>query len=122
MQHIRTNRSAQLFVWEPISTPITKADFQSVVYREHMENAFDSGFTGATALSCGIRPATPLPCDYTRHQPSPTLPLMYYRKPFTKQTQWSITQNFGRCPTRAVGLMHVAQEGGFGLGGALASD
>ncbi|MEQ3631167.1 MAG: hypothetical protein ABNG97_07655, partial [Sulfitobacter sp.] len=41
-----------------------------------------------------------------------------YRKAFTKQTQWSIT-NFGRMSNTRRRVMQVAQEGGFGWGGAL---
>jgi hypothetical protein len=41
-----------------------------------------------------------------------------YRKAFTKQTQWSMT-NFGRMSNTRRRVMHVAHEGGFGWGGAL---
>jgi len=117
MSNIRTTDQAQLFVWSDID-PDHEADFNQWYDREHMEERVRiPGFTGARryrAVSGSARRylalyrATSL-ADFTSD---------VYRKAFTKQTQWSIT-NFGRMSNTRRRVMHVAQEGGFGWGGAL---
>ncbi|MEM5500376.1 hypothetical protein WNY59_02105 [Ahrensia kielensis] len=117
MNKIRTTDQAQLFVWSDIDSDY-EADFNLWYDREHMEERVRiPGFTGARryrAISGSARRylalyrATSL-TDFTSEA---------YRKAFTKQTQWSIT-NFGRMSNTRRRVMHVAQEGGFGWGGAL---
>ena len=107
MSNIRTTDQAQLFVWSDID-PDHEADFNQWYDREHMEERVRiPGFTGARRYLALYR-ATSL-ADFTSD---------VYRKAFTKQTQWSIT-NFGRMSNTRRRVMHVAQEGGFGWGGAL---
>ena len=117
MNKIRTTDQAQLFVWSDID-PDHEADFNLWYDREHMEERVRiPGFTGARryrAISNAARRylalyrATSL-ADFTSEA---------YRKAFTKQTQWSVT-NFGRMNNTRRRVMHVAEEGGFGWGGAL---
>ena len=117
MNKIRTTDQAQLFVWSDID-PDHEADFNLWYDREHMEERVRiPGFTGARryrAISNAARRylalyrATSL-ADFTSEA---------YRKAFTKQTQWSIA-NFGRMNNTRRRVMHVAEEGGFGWGGAL---
>ncbi|WP_286759744.1 MULTISPECIES: DUF4286 family protein [Sulfitobacter] len=117
MSNIRTTDQAQLFVWSDID-PDHEADFNQWYDREHMEERVRiPGFTGARryrAVSGSARRYLALYrasslADFTSDA---------YRKAFTKQTQWSIT-NFGRMSNTRRRVMHVAQEGGFGWGGAL---
>lgn len=117
MSNIRTTDQAQLFVWSDID-PDHEADFNQWYDREHMEERVRiPGFTGARryrAVSGSARRYLALYrasslADFTSDA---------YRKAFTKQTQWSIT-NFGRMFNTRRRVMHVAQEGGFGWGGAL---
>lgn len=117
MNKIRTTDQAQLFVWSDID-PDHEADFNLWYDREHMEERVRiPGFTGARryrAISNAARRylalyrATSL-ADFTSEA---------YRKAFTKQTQWSVA-NFGRMNNTRRRVMHVAEEGGFGWGGAL---
>jgi hypothetical protein len=117
MNKIRTTDQAQLFVWSDID-PDHEADFNLWYDREHMEERVRiPGFTGARryrAISNAARRylalyrATSLG-DFTSEA---------YRKAFTKQTQWSVA-NFGRMNNTRRRVMHVAEEGGFGWGGAL---
>jgi hypothetical protein len=117
MNKIRTTDQAQLFVWSDID-PDHEADFNLWYDREHMEERVRiPGFTGARryrAISNAARRylalyrATSL-ADFTSED---------YRKAFTKQTQWSVA-NFGRMNNTRRRVMHVAEEGGFGWGGAL---
>ena len=117
MSNIRTTDQAQLFVWSDID-PDHEADFNQWYDSEHMEERVRiPGFTGARryrAVSGSARRYLALYrasslADFTSDA---------YRKAFTKQTQWSIT-NFGRMSNTRRRVMHVAQEGGFGWGGAL---
>ena len=117
MSNIRTTDQAQLLVWSDID-PDHEADFNQWYDREHMEERVRiPGFTGARryrAVSGSARRYLALYrasslADFTSDA---------YRKAFTKQTQWSIT-NFGRMSNTRRRVMHVAQEGGFGWGGAL---
>jgi len=117
MSNIRTTDQAQLFVWSDID-PDHEADFNQWYDREHMEERVRiPGFTGARryrAVSGSARRYLALYrasnlADFTSDA---------YRKAFTKQTQWSIT-NFGRMSNTRRRVMQVAQEGGFGWGGAL---
>ena len=117
MSNIRTTDQAQLFVWSDID-PDHEADFNQWYDREHMEERVRiPGFTGARryrAVSGSARRYLALYrasnlADFTSEA---------YRKAFTKQTQWSIT-NFGRMSNTRRRVMQVAQEGGFGWGGAL---
>ena len=117
MSNIRTTDQAQLFVWSDID-PDHEADFNQWYDREHIEERVRiPGFTGARryrAVSGSARRYLALYrasslADFTSDA---------YRKAFTKQTQWSIT-NFGRMSNTRRRVMHVAQEGGFGWGGAL---
>ena len=117
MSNIRTTDQAQLFVWSDID-PDHEADFNQWYDREHMEERVRiPGFTGARryrAVSGSARRYLALYrasslADFTSDA---------YRKAFTKQTQWSIT-NFARMSNTRRRVMHVAQEGGFGWGGAL---
>jgi len=117
MSNIRTTDQAQLLVWSDID-PDHEADFNQWYDREHMEERVRiPGFTGARryrAVSGSARRYLALYrasslADFTSDA---------YRKAFTKQTQWSIT-NFGRMSNTRRRVMQVAQEGGFGWGGAL---
>jgi len=117
MTKIRTTDQAQLFVWSDID-PDHETDFNQWYDREHMEERVRiPGFTGARryrAVSGSARRYLALYrasslADFTSDA---------YRKAFTKQTQWSVT-NFGRMSNTRRRVMHVAQEGGFGWGGAL---
>ncbi|MEH6832031.1 MAG: hypothetical protein V7661_14445 [Sulfitobacter sp.] len=117
MTKIRTTDQAQLFVWSDIN-PDHESDFNQWYDREHMEERVRiPGFTGARryrAVSGSARRYLALYrasslADFTSEA---------YRKAFTKQTQWSVT-NFGRMSNTRRRVMHVAQEGGFGWGGAL---
>ncbi|MBY6144774.1 hypothetical protein KUW09_12015 [Mameliella alba] len=117
MTKIRSTEQAQLFVWSDID-PDHEADFNQWYDREHMEERVRiPGFTGARryrAVSGSARRYLALYRasslnDFTSDA---------YRKAFTKQTQWSVT-NFGRMSNTRRRVMHVAQEGGFGWGGAL---
>jgi hypothetical protein len=117
MNTIRTTDQAQLFVWSDID-PDHEADFNQWYDREHMEERVRiPGFTGARryrAVSGSARRYLALYrasslSDFTSDA---------YRKAFTKQTQWSVT-NFGRMSNTRRRVMNVAQEGGFGWGGAL---
>jgi len=117
MTNIRTTDQAQLFVWSDID-PDHEADFNQWYDREHMEERVRiPGFTGARryrAVSGAARRYLALYrasslADFTSDA---------YRKAFTKQTQWSVT-NFGRMSNTRRRVMNVAHEGGFGWGGAL---
>lgn len=117
MTKIRTTDQAQLFVWSDID-PDHETDFNQWYDREHMEERVRiPGFTGARryrAVSGSARRYLALYrasslADFTSDA---------YRKAFTKQTQWSVT-NFGRMSNTRRRVMHVAQEGGFGWGSAL---
>ena len=117
MSNIRTTDQAQLLVWSDID-PDHEADFNQWYDREHMEERVRiPGFTGARryrAVSGSARRYLALYrasslADFTSDA---------YRKAFTKQTQWSIT-NFGRMSNTRRRVMQVPQEGGFGWGGAL---
>ncbi|MEP1766016.1 MAG: hypothetical protein ABJJ53_05140 [Sulfitobacter sp.] len=117
MTHIRSTDQAQLFVWSDID-PDHETDFNQWYDREHMEERVRiSGFTGARryrAVSGAARRYLALYrasslADFTTEA---------YRTAFSKQTQWSVT-NFGRMSNTRRRVMHVAQEGGFGWGGAL---
>ncbi|MEP3346074.1 MAG: hypothetical protein ABJN34_01125 [Litoreibacter sp.] len=117
MTNIRTTNQAQLFVWSDID-PDHEADFNLWYDREHMEERVRiSGFTGARryrAISGSARRYLAL----YRASGLADFTTAAYRKAFTKQTQWSVT-NFGRMSNTRRRVMHVAQEGGFGWGGAL---
>ena len=117
MSNIRTTDQAQLLVWSDID-PDHEADFNQWYDREHMEERVRiPGFTGARryrAVSGSARRYLALYrasslADFTSDA---------YRKAFTKQTQWSIT-NFGRMSNTRRRVMQVPQGGGFGWGGAL---
>ena len=117
MSNIRTTDQAQLLVWSDID-PDHEADFNQWYDREHMEERVRiPGFTGARryrAVSGSARRYLALYrasslADFTSDA---------YRKAFTKQTQWPIT-NFGRMSNTRRRVMQVPQEGGFGWGGAL---
>ncbi|MGJ8597577.1 hypothetical protein [Sulfitobacter sp.] len=117
MTKIRTTDQAQLFVWSDIN-PDHEADFNQWYDREHMEERVRiPGFTGARRYRAVSGSARRYLALY-RASSLAGFTSEAYRKAFTKQTQWSVT-NFGRMSNTRRRVMHVAQEGGFGWGGAL---
>lgn len=117
MSNIRTTDQAQLLVWSDID-PDHEADFNQWYDREHMEERVRiPGFTGARRYRAVSGSARRYLALY-RASSLADFPSDAYRKAFTKQTQWSIT-NFGRMSNTRRRVMQVPQEGGFGWGGAL---
>lgn len=117
MTQIRETEQAQLFVWSDID-PDHEADFNQWYDREHMEERVRiPGFTGARRYRAVSGSARRYLALY-RASALSDFTSAAYQKAFTKQTQWSVT-NFGRMSNTRRRVMHVAQEGGFGWGGAL---
>lgn len=117
MSNIRTTDQAQLFVWSDID-PDHEADFNQWYDREHMEERVRiPGFTGARRYRAVSGSARRYLALY-RATDLAAFTSDAYRKAFTKQTQWSVT-NFGRMSNTRRRVMNVAQEGGFGWGAAL---
>lgn len=117
MTKIRTTDEAQLFVWSDID-PDHEADFNQWYDREHMEERVRiEGFTGARRYRAVSGSARRYLALY-RATGLASFTTDAYRKAFTKQTQWSIT-NFSRMSNTRRRVMHVTDEGGFGWGGAL---
>ncbi|WP_424986101.1 hypothetical protein [Microbulbifer sp. S227A] len=117
MTKTRMTNQAQLFVWSDID-PDHEADFNQWYDREHMEERVRiPGFTGARRYRAVSGTARRYLALY-RASALTDFTSDAYQRAFTRQTQWSVT-NFGRmCNTRRR-VMHIAQEGGFGWGGAL---
>ncbi|AKO96347.1 MULTISPECIES: DUF4286 family protein [Marinovum] len=118
MTRIRPTDQAQLFVWSDID-PDHEGDFNQWYDREHMEERVRiEGFTGARRYRAVSGAARRYLALY-RASSLADFTSAAYQKAFTKQTQWSVT-NFGRMSNTRRRVMHVAQEGGFGWGAALA--
>ncbi|WP_299665831.1 DUF4286 family protein [uncultured Ruegeria sp.] len=115
---IREIKNAELFVWTDID-PQYEQDFNLWYDREHMEERVAiEGFQWARRYRNVSNDARRYLALY-RTENIGTFGTASYRKAFESQTDWS-NRNFERMTNTKRRVMHVVQEGGFGLGAAVA--